>query len=227
MAIVPVAIALLCALANGEDSEISVREPHHLQHSNNYQNNDLGFAGFLNTGTTTGHNRDNALEFDGPLNAATPLNNYENNALDLTGILNTANPLNNHEHKAFDVEGTLNAAQPLDNYNNNILNLSGILQAGMPYNEMHRYPSDEPDDSQKLIEREQKHGYGPPIPQLKLEQEEILTSRTGNGFQGAIHSVVIEGKFGHPLTQNINKTFEYLFEFTYNETRLEVCETFC
>lgn len=55
-------------------------------------------------------------------------------------------------------------------------------------------------------------------------QKTNATSRTNRGFQGTIHSVVVEGKFGHPLTQNINKTLEYLFEFTYNSTVLEVCE---
>ncbi|KAG0726020.1 SID1 transmembrane family member 1 [Chionoecetes opilio] len=41
-------------------------------------------------------------------------------------------------------------------------------------------------------------------------------------YRGTIHSVVIEGKLGVDITLKINKTFEYLFEFTYNATELEV-----
>ncbi|KAK8393036.1 hypothetical protein O3P69_013225 [Scylla paramamosain] len=41
------------------------------------------------------------------------------------------------------------------------------------------------------------------------------------GHREAIHSVVLEGKFGEHITKKINETFEYLIEFTYNVTELE------
>ncbi|MPC97308.1 hypothetical protein E2C01_092618 [Portunus trituberculatus] len=45
------------------------------------------------------------------------------------------------------------------------------------------------------------------------------------GHREAIHSVVLEGKFGEHITKKINETFEYLIEFTYNVTVLEVSKT--
>lgn len=42
------------------------------------------------------------------------------------------------------------------------------------------------------------------------------------GHREAIHSVVLEGKIGEHITKKINETFEYLIEFTYNVTELEV-----
>ena len=49
-----------------------------------------------------------------------------------------------------------------------------------------------------------------------------VTSGMVAGHKEAIHSVVIEGTFGVDLTKKINETFEYLFEFLYNATELEV-----
>lgn len=76
-------------------------------------------------------------------------------------------------------------------------------------------------DDQILEGRDRERGHGHIVSQVDLVLKANMTSRTGGGFHGTIHSVVVEGKFGVPLTQNINQTFEYLFEFTYNASMLE------
>lgn len=42
-----------------------------------------------------------------------------------------------------------------------------------------------------------------------------------SSLEEIIHSVVIEGKFGEDIKEDINKTSEYLFEFIYNATELK------
>ncbi|KAK8737964.1 hypothetical protein OTU49_004321, partial [Cherax quadricarinatus] len=42
-----------------------------------------------------------------------------------------------------------------------------------------------------------------------------------SGLEEIIHSVVIEGKFGEEIREDINQTSEYLFEFNYNVTKLK------
>lgn len=77
------------------------------------------------------------------------------------------------------------------------------------------------DVSQYMKNRRQKTNTNSAVVEGFLHQE-TSTSRMVRSYQGAIHSVVVEGKFGVDLTRKINKTFEYLFEFTYNATELQV-----
>lgn len=73
--------------------------------------------------------------------------------------------------------------------------------------------------------KEQEPSHGHAISQVEgVRKRANMTSRTDGGFHGTIHSVVVEAKFGVPLTQNINQSFEYLFEFTYNASMLQVSE---
>lgn len=85
------------------------------------------------------------------------------------------------------------------------------------YSPHRRYEKQHPKQGEKIIDNSRL--------EPNYHHEKSMTTRsvayTNRGWEEVIHSVVIEGTFGVPIVEKINKTSEYLFEFIYNATELK------
>lgn len=77
------------------------------------------------------------------------------------------------------------------------------------------------------VAKDQQSQLQPASTALHQERSYVTHRSAGSqisGYEQIIHSIVIEGKFGKEITRVINRTSEYLIEFIYNATELEVSQ---